>query len=72
MDSYTHFFEQKLAAAINAEVQTLAEAMLSGHAADRYMRLVGAHDAYQKVLEIMMDIHRDLNSPDPTKNRSNI
>jgi hypothetical protein len=50
----------------------LAQAMLSGHAADRYMRLVGAHDAYQKVLEHMADIHRELNSPDPNRNRSNL
>jgi hypothetical protein len=72
MDSYTHFFEQKLKEVISAEIADLAQAMLSGHAADRYMRLVGAHDAYQKVLEHMADIHRELNSPDPNRNRSNL
>jgi DNA-binding FrmR family transcriptional regulator len=70
MDSFSYFFAQKLKAAIDAEVQDLAQTMLSGHAAERYMRLVGKHDAYQRVVELMDEIHRELTSPDPTKNRS--
>lgn len=67
MDSYDHFFAHQLKKRIEEAVLDLTEVVLSGHSPERYMRLVGAHDAYRNVLTLMEEVRRDLNSPDQTK-----
>lgn len=71
MDSFDYFFEKLLRDAVRKEVAALTERVMGG-ASDHphYMRLVGQHDAYQLVLQLIDDVHKELVSPDQTKNRS--
>lgn len=71
MDSFDYFFERKLRDAIRRELVSVTERVMGG-AADHphYMRLVGQHDAYQLVLQLIDDVHKELVSPDLNKNRS--